>query len=199
MSEARTVIRTLNGETGHGVFYMAATGNGQRVIRIMKAWSCHTSGIDLCDLNAGSGKTTVTLEREETLIVFGRVPAKISPDCGKSYPDDVVDAVYHAADEAAKVGVEVDVRGFIMSQRKRYKASRCPISNVCLDALRWRLGQYPRGRDGDVLGYLQPSRKRLLTPRVSPVACFGDTGPIARPCEPAQIRRFSDVFHAVSK
>ncbi len=60
-----------------------------------------------------AGKTTVTLERGKTLIVFRRVPAQICPNCGESYLDDgVVDEVYHAADEAANAGVEVDVREF---------------------------------------------------------------------------------------
>ncbi len=60
-----------------------------------------------------AGKTTVTVERGKTLIVFRRVPAQICPNCGESYLDDgVVDEVYHAADQAAKAGVEVDVREF---------------------------------------------------------------------------------------
>ncbi len=60
-----------------------------------------------------AGKTTVTLERGKALIVFRRVPAKICPNCGESYLDDgVVAEVYHAADQAAKAGVEVDVREF---------------------------------------------------------------------------------------
>lgn len=60
-----------------------------------------------------AGKTTVTLERGQALIVFRRVPAKICPNCGESYLDDgVVAEVYHAADQAAKAGVEVDVREF---------------------------------------------------------------------------------------
>lgn len=60
-----------------------------------------------------AGKTTVTLERGKALIVFRRVPAKICPNCGESYLDDgVVTEVYHAADQAAKAGVEVDVREF---------------------------------------------------------------------------------------
>jgi YgiT-type zinc finger domain-containing protein len=60
-----------------------------------------------------AGKTTVTLERGKALIVFRRVPAQICPNCGESYLDDgVVAEVYHAADQAAKAGVEVDVREF---------------------------------------------------------------------------------------
>lgn len=60
-----------------------------------------------------AGNTTVTLERGKTLVVFRRVPAKICPNCGESYLDDrVVDEVYRAADDAAKAGVEFDVREF---------------------------------------------------------------------------------------
>lgn len=60
-----------------------------------------------------SGTTTVTLERGGNLIVFRRVPAKICSNCRESYLDDgVVDEVYHTADEAAKAGVEFDVREF---------------------------------------------------------------------------------------
>ncbi|MHB1954641.1 MAG: YgiT-type zinc finger protein [Sulfobacillus sp.] len=47
-------------------------------------------------------------------------PAKICPNCGESYLDEgVVDAVYHVADEAARAGVEVDVREFEQVSAKR--------------------------------------------------------------------------------
>lgn len=60
-----------------------------------------------------AGKTTVTWERGKPLPVFRRVPATIYPNCGESYLDEgVVDQVYRAADEAARAGVEVDVREF---------------------------------------------------------------------------------------
>ncbi|PSR20618.1 MAG: hypothetical protein C7B45_13975 [Sulfobacillus acidophilus] len=60
-----------------------------------------------------AGKTTVTLARGKALIVFRRVSARICPNCGETYLDDgVVDELYHAADQAAKAGVEVDVREF---------------------------------------------------------------------------------------
>lgn len=59
------------------------------------------------------GKTTLTLEREGTLVVFRRVPANICPNCGESYIDqEVVEQVYREADEAVHAGVEIDVREF---------------------------------------------------------------------------------------
>ncbi|MDA8373601.1 MAG: type II toxin-antitoxin system MqsA family antitoxin [Actinomycetota bacterium] len=58
-----------------------------------------------------AGKTTLTLERGETLIIFRPVPAKICPNCGESYLDErVVESVHRAADEAARAGAEVDMR-----------------------------------------------------------------------------------------
>lgn len=57
------------------------------------------------------GHTTVTLERGGTLLVFRRVPADVCANCGEAYVAEAVAArLLGAAEEAASVGVQVDVR-----------------------------------------------------------------------------------------
>ncbi len=40
--------------------------------------------------NRAAGKTTVTLERDETVIVFRGVPAEVCDNCGEAYLDEAV-------------------------------------------------------------------------------------------------------------
>lgn len=59
------------------------------------------------------GTTTMTLEREATTIVFKHVPADVCQTCGEAYLDaDITRRLLHVVDEAAKVGVQVDVRSY---------------------------------------------------------------------------------------
>jgi len=61
------------------------------------------------------GKTTVTLERGGMTLVFKEVPARVCANCGEAYlDDDVTRKVLQAAEEAARAGVQVDVREFIV-------------------------------------------------------------------------------------
>ena len=63
--------------------------------------------------NTTPGKTTVTLERDETVIVFRGVPAEVCDNCGEAYLDEAVtESLLQAAAEAAISGVEVDIRQF---------------------------------------------------------------------------------------
>jgi YgiT-type zinc finger domain-containing protein len=63
--------------------------------------------------NTTPGKTTVTLERDETVIVFRSVPAEVCDNCGEAYLDEAVtESLLQAASEAAISGVEVDIRQF---------------------------------------------------------------------------------------
>lgn len=63
--------------------------------------------------NTTPGETTVTLERDETVIVFRAVPAEVCDNCGEAYLDEVVtESLLKAAAEAANSGVEVDIRHF---------------------------------------------------------------------------------------
>ena len=59
------------------------------------------------------GETTITLEREETTLVFKKVPARICANCGEAYLEDSISAqLLQTAEEAARAGVLVDVREF---------------------------------------------------------------------------------------
>lgn len=59
------------------------------------------------------GKATVTLEKNGTTLVFRGVPAQVCQNCGEEYVDeDVTTQLLNAAEEASRVGVQVDVREY---------------------------------------------------------------------------------------
>ncbi len=59
------------------------------------------------------GVATITLERGCSVIVFKSVPARICSVCGEEYIDEtVMERLMLTADEAAKSGVQFDVREF---------------------------------------------------------------------------------------
>jgi YgiT-type zinc finger domain-containing protein len=61
-----------------------------------------------------SGRTAVTLERENTTLVFKAVPAEICANCGEAcVAGDVSRQILPTAELAARSGVQVDVRGFV--------------------------------------------------------------------------------------
>ena len=56
------------------------------------------------------GLTTVTLERNGSVIIFKEVPADICDNCGEYYLDKETSArIYSEADSAVKQGEEVEV------------------------------------------------------------------------------------------
>lgn len=60
-----------------------------------------------------SGTTTVTLERDETVIVFRNVPAEVCDNCGERYLSEEVTAqLLSLAEEAYRDGVQVAVQAF---------------------------------------------------------------------------------------
>ncbi len=60
-----------------------------------------------------SGTTTVTLERDGSTIVVKGVPARICKDCGEEYVDEqAASRLLRVAEEAAKAGVQVEVRDY---------------------------------------------------------------------------------------
>jgi YgiT-type zinc finger domain-containing protein len=60
------------------------------------------------------GKTTVTLEREGMTLVFKSVPADVCANCGEAYVGDKVSSqLLRVAEEAARSGVQVDVREYV--------------------------------------------------------------------------------------
>ena len=59
------------------------------------------------------GTTTVTLERGGATLVIKSVPAQICDNCGEAYVDEVTTRqLLGIADEALRMGVQVDVREF---------------------------------------------------------------------------------------
>ncbi len=59
------------------------------------------------------GTTTITLERDSTTVVFKNVPAEVCQICGEPYLDvNTTRHLLHVVEEAACVGVQVDVRSY---------------------------------------------------------------------------------------
>ncbi len=62
------------------------------------------------------GTTTLTLEREDTTIVFKHVPAKVCENCGEAYLDEeTTQQLLNAAEAAVTAGVQVEVRAFVVA------------------------------------------------------------------------------------
>lgn len=56
------------------------------------------------------GKTTVTLQRNGTIIIIKEVPANVCKDCGEYYLDEAVSSkVYNQAEAAVKRHAEVEI------------------------------------------------------------------------------------------
>jgi len=59
------------------------------------------------------GTTTITLEQDTTTVVFKNVPADVCQTCGEPYIDaEITRQLLHTVEEAARIGVQVDVRQF---------------------------------------------------------------------------------------
>jgi len=59
------------------------------------------------------GQATVTLERNGTTLVIKGVPANVCANCGEEYVDEgTTTRLLKTADEAARSGVQVDVREY---------------------------------------------------------------------------------------
>ena len=61
-----------------------------------------------------AGKATVTLERDGMTLVFKGVPARVCQTCDEQYVDEATTTkLLEAVDEAAKTGVQVDIREYL--------------------------------------------------------------------------------------
>ena len=59
------------------------------------------------------GRTTVTLQRGETIDIIKDVPAEICENCGEYYlSESVTEQIMHRADQAVKSGAEVEILRF---------------------------------------------------------------------------------------
>lgn len=60
------------------------------------------------------GKATVTLQRQTVILVIKGVPARVCQNCGEEYLDqEITSRLFKTAEDAARSGVEVDIREFI--------------------------------------------------------------------------------------
>lgn len=60
------------------------------------------------------GNATVTLERNGVTLVIKGVPARVCPNCGEEYVDEeITTRLLQAAEEAARTGVQVDIREYV--------------------------------------------------------------------------------------
>lgn len=61
-----------------------------------------------------AGMATVTLTRELLTLVVKGVPAEVCDNCGEEYVDEgTTKQLLHTAEEAARAGVQVDVRQYV--------------------------------------------------------------------------------------
>jgi len=59
------------------------------------------------------GTTTMTLERDNTTVVFKHVPAEVCDTCGEAYIDAATTRkLLSIVEDAVKAGVQVDVRSY---------------------------------------------------------------------------------------
>lgn len=57
------------------------------------------------------GRTTVTLERGRTILVFKNVPAQVCANCGEAYvSEEITGRLLKEAEEASRAQVQVGVR-----------------------------------------------------------------------------------------
>lgn len=60
------------------------------------------------------GKATVTLEKDNITLVIKGVPARVCPNCGEEYVDEIItERLLQVAAEAARTGVQVDIREYV--------------------------------------------------------------------------------------
>ncbi len=63
--------------------------------------------------NTRPGRTSVTIEREGTTLVFKAVPAEVCDNCGEAYvAEEVTRQILASAEHAAHSGVQVGVQEF---------------------------------------------------------------------------------------
>lgn len=64
--------------------------------------------------NTRPGTTTVTLRSNSTVLVVKGVPADVCANCGEEYVAEAATAhLLRTVEEAARAGVEVDVREYV--------------------------------------------------------------------------------------
>ncbi len=60
-----------------------------------------------------AGFVTVTLQRENTTVIFKEVPAEVCQNCGEYYlSEEITEKLLKRAEEAVKKGTEVEILKF---------------------------------------------------------------------------------------
>jgi YgiT-type zinc finger domain-containing protein len=60
--------------------------------------------------NTQSGLVTITLQREDCIVILKQVPAEVCENCGEYYLDELVtEGVLKRAEEAVTKGAEVEI------------------------------------------------------------------------------------------
>jgi YgiT-type zinc finger domain-containing protein len=63
--------------------------------------------------NTKLGKTTVTLDRDGSTLVFKDVPASVCTNCGEAYVDGEITArLLDSAEKAVRSGIQVEIRQY---------------------------------------------------------------------------------------
>jgi YgiT-type zinc finger domain-containing protein len=58
--------------------------------------------------------TTITLERDQLILVVKSIPAEVCENCGEAYLDERIAAhILESAEDAASAGVRVEVREYV--------------------------------------------------------------------------------------
>ena len=72
----------------------------------MKCVICHQA-------EAASGLTSVLLERGQMSLTVTNVPARVCPNCGESYADEIVTAnLLRQAERMSRAGTKVETRDY---------------------------------------------------------------------------------------
>jgi len=90
-------------------------GAGRRVYTVGGSGASEQMRCLICkSADTRPGTTTVTLERYGLTMVVKDVPARMCPNCGEAYVDEVVAVdLLSTAGQVAAAGAEVDVRSYV--------------------------------------------------------------------------------------
>ena len=80
------------------------------------------------------GRATITLQRNGITLVIKGVPALVCPNCGEEYVDEeITRRLLQTADEAARSGIQVDIREYmpVQTQGKKHDHASIQLQKLC--------------------------------------------------------------------
>jgi YgiT-type zinc finger domain-containing protein len=102
-------VNSLRGFESHLLRPLVLFLNSSNRAFFKETMKCITCKIG--DLQAET--TSIMLEQDTTTVVFKNVPADVCQTCGEPYIDAAITRqLLHAVEDAARIGVQVDVRPF---------------------------------------------------------------------------------------